>query len=269
MKNDLLGYDALRSKLTETDDGGFESHIPDNWRQGRTAYGGLTTGLAYSAAQKAFADLPHLRSAQVTFVGPVVSDPTFTSRLLRQGRNVTSVIVEANCEEDNVAIATFMFGGSRESQLNTTLAAADSPAPEDCDAFIPEGFQGMAPGFTLNFDTRLIEGHRPMMGASEGYIRVWSRHRDVASREGIGSFLTIGDVLQPAAATTMKSMSAISSMNWHMNILEPEVGTDEGWWQIETKQTAAKDGYSSQVMRFWNRAGVLVAEGMQSVAVFS
>ena len=269
MNNDLIAYHALCAKLTKTDEGGFESFIPDNWRQGRTAYGGLTTGLAYSAAQKAFPDLPHLRSAQVTFVGPVVSDPIFSTRLLRQGRNVTTVIVEAYCGEANVAVATFMFGGSRPSKLNVTLPATEAPAPEDCELFVPEGFQNMAPGFTQNFETRLISGHRPLTGAKEGYIRVWSRHKDEASRDGIGSFLTLGDVLPPAAAPTMKNMSAISSMNWHMNILEPEAGTKDGWWQIETKQTAAKEGYSSQVMRFWNHAGILIAEGMQSVAVFS
>lgn len=269
MKTDLLGYAALRAQITEPSPGIFNSHIPDNWRQGRTAYGGLTTGLAFSATEKAFPGLPPLRSAQVTFVGPVVSDPGLTPRLLRQGRNVTTVIVEASCGDNNVAVATFMFGASRPSQLNATLPATMSPAPEDCALFIPEGFQNMAPGFTQNFETRLVAGHRPLAGAQEGYIRVWSRHKDKASQNGIGSFLTLGDVLPPAAAPTMKSMSAISSMNWQMNILEPETGTDEGWWQVETKQTAAKDGYSSQVMRFWNRAGVLVAEGMQSVAVFS
>ena len=39
-------------------------------------------------------------------------------------------------------------------------------------------------------------------------------------------------------------------------------------WHIETKQTAAKDGYSSQIMRYWNQNGLLVAEGMQFVAIF-
>lgn len=269
MKNDLTGYGALRAQMSETNSGTFTSHIPDNWRQGRTAYGGLTTGLALSAAEKTFTDLPPLRSVQVTFVGPVVSDPVFTTRLLRQGRNVTTVLVQVHCDEANVAVATFMFGASRASQLNTTLPATHSPAPEECNLFIPEGFQKMAPGFTQNFETRLIAGQRPLTGAKDGYIRVWSRHRDKLSRDSIGSFLTLGDVLPPAAAPTMKSMSAISSMNWQMNILEPELGTEDGWWQIETKQTAAKDGYSSQVMRFWNRSGILIAEGMQSVAVFS
>jgi len=38
-----------------------------------------------------------------------------------------------------------------------------------------------------------------MSGAEEGYIRTWSRHMDEASRDGIDSLVTIGDVLPPAA----------------------------------------------------------------------
>jgi acyl-CoA thioesterase len=62
-------------------------------------------------------------------------------------------------------------------------------------------------------------------------------------------------------------MGPVSSVNWMINFLgEPE--TEDGWWHIETKETATANGYSSQIMRFWNASGDLVAEGMQSVAIF-
>ena len=107
-----------------------------------------------------------------------------------------------------------------------------------------------------------------MSGASEGYIRVWSRHKHVESRSGMPSLLAIVDVLPPAAMPMFQKMGPISSMTWMMNFLVDEPQTDDGWWHIETKLTAALNGYSSQVMRFWNTEGTLVAEGMQSVAMF-
>ena len=91
---------------------------------------------------------------------------------------------------------------------------------------------------------------------------------DEKSRDGVASFLCIGDVLPPAAIPMFTKMGAISSMNWHINVLVDDVATKDGWWHIESNQSAASDGYSSQIMRYWNTDGVLVAEAIQSVAIF-
>ena len=107
-----------------------------------------------------------------------------------------------------------------------------------------------------------------MTGHDEGLIRVWARHLDPASHTGTVNFLTIGDVLAPAAAPLLKSVTAISSINWTVNIIPETVTTDEGWWHVETRLSAAQGGYSSQIMRYWNRAGELISEGTQLVAIF-
>ena len=67
---------------------------------------------------------------------------------------------------------------------------------------------------------------------------------------------------------TFKKMGPISSVNFSLNILVDDPQTKDGWWQVETRQSAAEGGYSSQIMRIWNIDGKLVAEGMQCVAVF-
>ena len=61
----------------------------------------------------------------------------------------------------------------------------------------------------------------------------------------------------------------MSSMNWHVNFLEDHVSTDDGWYLIETALNAAQGGYTSQLMRYWNKSGELIAEGMQSFAIFA
>ena len=77
--------------------------IPD-WMQGRTAYGGVTSGLLLGAVQRLFPDLPPVRSALVNFTAPVGENPLLTARILRQGRNVTTV--EARAEVDGQTTAT-------------------------------------------------------------------------------------------------------------------------------------------------------------------
>lgn len=262
----MAGLQQIIDTMKEAS-GGYGASIPEGWRQGRTVYGGLTSGLLLAATQKAFPDLPPLRSAQINFIGPVTEDPVITPVLLRQGRNVTSVRADMHCAEAVVATCVFNFGGTRDSHVSASLPAPDAPNPDSCEAFTPQQAEKFVPVFFLRFETKLLAGGRPVSGASDGYVRCWSRHQDPASREGPISFLTIGDVLPPAATPTFKQVGPVSSMNWQLNILA-DITTTDGWWHVETRQTAARDGYSSQVMRYWNTDGVLVAEGLQSVAVF-
>jgi len=192
---------------------------------------------------------------------------------LRQGRNVTSAQVTGTIKTDGkaqtIASSNFVFGALRKSELSVDFPAPNAPPPADCEAYTPEFARPMVPQFFHNFDTRLIAGGRPLSGKDEGYIRTWSRHHDAASRDGMGSLLCISDVLPPAAIPMFKKMGPISSVNFTLNILVDTPETEDGWWQVETRQSAATGGYSSQIMRIWNTDGVLVAEGMQCVAVFA
>lgn len=263
----MTNFAALIEQLTPTP-AGLTVSIPDNWKQGRTLYGGLTTALSYEAAQKAFPDLPPLRSCQISFVGPVTDDPYLTANLLRQGRNVSSVQVDMKIGTQTVATANMLFGHGRASDLTVNHPPPVTSTPEDNPPYFPKAIADFAPAFTKNFDIKLIAGERPMTGAQRGYIRVWARHKDAASCRGIASFLTLGDVLPPAALPMFKRMGPVSSMNWQINILEDTIETENGWWQIETELTASKGGYSSQIMRYWNSAGILCAEAIQSVTIF-
>jgi len=262
----MTHYAQLTKNLTPKD-GKVIGSIPDGWRQGRTAYGGVTSALSYEAAKHDFPETPQLRSAMINFIGPVYGDPVFSSKLLRRGKNVTSVQTDANVDEGCVATSTFIFAAKRESVLQAGFPAPEAPTPANSQDFAPKEFQKFLPAFIQNFEVKFIAGSRPAMGADEGYMRVWARHSDPASQTGMASLLCIGDILPPAAAARMKQMGPISSVNWMMNVLAEPV-TKDGWWHIESRETATSGGYSSQVMRFWNTDGVLVAEGMQAVAIF-
>lgn len=263
----MIGFNEIANNVVAEGEG-YRGIIPKGWRQGRTAYGGLTAGLSLIAAQKQFSDLPPFRSATINFIGPVTGDPVFTSRKLRQGRNVTSVETQGTVDGKPISNATFIFAAERGSAVRVDFPAPETPLPAVCEPFTPPGAEGFVPAFFNRFDTRLIEGARPMSGAKEGYIRTWSRHHDEASREGIASLLTLGDVLPPSAAPLFKELGPVSSVNWIFTVLSDDPKTEDGWWHVETKLTAAMGGYSTQVMRIWNTDGQLVAEGMQCVAIF-
>lgn len=268
----IIGFETLAAQMQKRGEY-YAAQIPPQWRQGRTAYGGLTAGLALRAAHNAFADLAPLRSSAVSFIGPVGEHSTFTPRILRRGKNVTPLSVDVMSQNKDAEMClsgrvALVFGASRDSALSVAQSAAPAPAPDDCPLFTPEQFEAFVPKFFLQFDTRLISGHRPMSGAQEGYIECWTRHKDESSRSGTAALLTLGDVLPPAALPMFKTMGPVSSVTWLFNLLTDAPQTKEGWWRVDTRLTAAQSGYSSQIMRVWNTDGALVAEGMQSVAVF-
>lgn len=264
---DELGFAEISNTMQPHGEG-YLAVIPESWRQGRTCYGGLTAGLAVAAATRRFENLPPLRSANVTFVGPVSGAPVFTPKLLRRGRNVTMIEVSAKVGEEVVGTVTCAFGAARKSELSAEITAPPAPHPADCEPFTAPQMSRFVPGFFHRFETQLIEGGRPVSGADEGYIRAWSRHTDPDSREGTASFVTLSDVLPPAAMPMFTKMGPVSSMTFLLNILDDTPTTKDGWWQIETRQTAARGGYSTQIMRFFDNNGRLVAEGLQSVAIF-
>lgn len=263
----LIGFRALAENF-QPQSGGYQITIEQGWRQGRTAYGGLTAGLSLAAIAKDFPDLPPLKTIQTTFVGPVAETPILRTQLLRQGRNVTTIEAKVYSGDEVSAVSICMFGSARESHLKQSLAAKSLPDPNICEPFMPKAAEDFVPEFAKRFETKMIEGGRPMSQHERAFMRVWSRHKDVTSRTGADGLMVLGDVLPPAATTTFKQMGPISSMNWHMNILVDDVDSEDGWYQLEIEQTAALGGYSSQPMRYWNKNGDLIAEGLQSVAIF-
>lgn len=247
----------------------WRASVPQSWRQGRTCYGGLTAGLAYAAATRTFTDLPPLRSVIVNFTGPVGEAPEFTAGILRKGRNMTTVNVDVMSGDALGARIIFSFGAGRDSTISKTLNRAPNPKPLDTyEPFTPKQAEPYVPNFFLHFDTRLIDGHRPMSGADDGYIFTASRHKDDASRAGMAGLLAIADVLPPAALPMAKTMGPVSSVNWIINILSNDISTEDGWWQIENSLNDAGRGYSSQSMKLWDADGRPIIDAMQSVTVF-
>ena len=265
MSNSFQSYRRLVDRLDQNN----SLEIEQSWRQGRTAYGGLTTALSLAAITRNFPDLPPLRTFQITFVGPVGETPRFETSRLRQGRNITSIEAKTINDDQTNASGVFMFGANRESSVFKTQPSPSQMEPESCEDFIPEQAKPFVPKFVTQFDTRLVAGHRPMTAAKDGYILAWARHAHPDSRQGTDAFTCLADVLPGAAAPMVSRPAPMSSMNWQMNFLKDDVVTDDGWYLVETKLSAALGGYSSQVMRFWNKKGEMIAEGTQSFAIFS
>ncbi|TPG43019.1 thioesterase family protein [Sphingomonas koreensis] len=244
-------------------DTGFTATIPADWMQGRTTYGGLSSALALYAAQHSEADLPPLRSAQVSFIGPLAGAVTVTATKLRRGRNAAFIQSDITSDAGLGYRATFVFMADQPSRLSLDEAAGhDRPAPAP-DAKL---YTGPDEFFTGNFN--FLDLKEPDLGPAE--LLRWARLRDSDGLDPMVELMAVADALPPAAFKLLGNVHApVSSLTWIVNLLTPRPATRDGWWLLHARADQAKSGCSSQSMAIWNADGQRVAEGMQSVAIFA
>lgn len=246
--------------------------LPDEWKQGRTAYGGLTAALLLNAIQNSYDDLPPMRSMQITFVGPATGTLKFSHTLLRRGKN--TCIIEGRIDgDDGVGITgTFIFANRRGFTQTVPPTKLDNViAPEDSLEFLSTG---AGPIFIEHFDMLFCRGDRPFGDnpTSQTRFQLWMRHRDTQAQSGIVPLIALADSPPPALVTRYPARVPLSSMNWHINmhndLQDDTPETQDGWWLIDVDCTYAADGYTSQMMNIYNRAGEQVLEATQYLAIF-
>lgn len=240
-------------------------HLPaaNDWMQGRTLYGGFSALIAYTAAVRAHPELPSLRSAQIAFVAPVGDTVEPKVEIVRMGRNVTQVRSDLLVDGKTALSAFLVFGTEREPN-----ALHPAPRIEPWPGAPEENEPLPAPKekhFISNYEIRRAQD---VSGPGEPIVRRWFRLREDTGLDPVSQLILIGDTLPPASIRAMKRQGPLSSINWMINILNPQATTRDGWWLAETVSDHADHGYSSERLRLWNADGEMVMAGMQAAAIF-
>lgn len=245
---------------------GFRVAVPEEWHQGRTVYGGLSAALALEAARRAAGDgLPPLRSAVVSFVGPLSGTVEVRGRLLRRGKNATWTSAEVTREGECGLQASFVFMGPVKSILNLN----DRPVPVGLVPLgeaIVRGIHPLMPVFLHNFFE--FRYALPRAPEKQPEACAWVRLLDRAGLDPISEIILVADALPPAAMPLLNLGTPVSSMTWQVNLLTAAPATTDGWWLLRSRGDYSEDGCSSQSMDIWNTDGVPIASGMQSIALF-
>ncbi|OYY70566.1 thioesterase family protein [Sphingomonas sp. 28-63-12] len=240
---------------------GFTTMIPADWMQGRTSYGGISSAIALHAAQQSEPDLPPLRSAQISFIGPLAGEITVTATKLRRGRTAAFIQADIVSAAGLGLRATFVFMASQPSKIDFDQRPPVThpyPTPETKVFTGPEAF------FINNFNFLDLKD-----GLGAGELLRWARLRATAGLDPMVQMLAIADALPPAVARLFDGgFPPVSSVTWIVNMLTDAPATIDDWWLLSAKSDFARNGCSSQTMRVWNAKGQLMAEGMQSVALF-
>ena len=252
--------------IEDAGEGRWTCNPSDDWRQGRTLYGGLSAALCYAACERLVPSLPPLRSAQIAFVGPSAGEATLVPTILRQGKSVTFMACDLIADGVVATRTLFAFGGERESAFAIEAPSAPVvPRPDTCTSM----FGDRRPAFAQHFDMRTAAGSRPVTGANEGDMVVWVKHLDADAPRNLVSLVAMADALPPASMPRLTGPAAISSMTWHFDVADPARFDAAGWMLMRSTDDAVGHGYSGQSMAMWDEAGRPILLGRQSVAVFA
>lgn len=239
--------------------------LPATWLQGRTAYGGLSSALALHVLKKSIAqiDAP-LKTAQISFIGPVSENVMFHVDLLRKGKSATQISVDAKVEEQMCYRAGFVFGLPRESQIAHDFSSCpEVPAPSHYTSIPNSPF---TPQFLNNFDVKFVNNAYPMAGLDYPEIIAWVRLKDAAEIDPEVLLLAIGDCLPPAAMVCFKSPAPVSSLTWCVDFAQPAKSGE--WFLLRSKSVRSHQGYSYQTMEMWYENRELALISTQTVSIF-
>jgi acyl-CoA thioesterase len=248
--------DALRWELT----------IPEDWMQGRTAFGGLVAAAAVRAVRTALGAQCPLRSLHTAYLAPVAAGTAALAvEVLRQGRYVTQAEVRVLQAGAVVACVHAVLGERRASSLRIARGDASAPfTPEDGleIPFLP----GVTPTFTQHFEYRLAAGGIPFSGSSDARLQGHCRHRTRAS--GVEAVIALLDAWPTPALNLASRPIPASTVRWTAHLVgDPDAAPADGWWRYQAEALTCGDGYSTTFAQLF--AGPeLVAWMEQLVAVF-
>ncbi|MEK9719518.1 MAG: thioesterase family protein [Quisquiliibacterium sp.] len=262
---DLTSFSAMMAGL-RADGDAYWITLPEDWLQGRTAYGGLSAALCLAATLRAAPALAPLRSAQFAFIAPATGTLRIVPSVLRQGKSASFVGVELFGDSGLAARATLCFGAERA--LADAYGGLAFPAParaDDCPAFYRFANQ---PNFMNHFDGRLAGGGAPLSASARPEMLVWLRHRDTNEPDDLVRLIALADALPPAAFVSFKDSAIISTMAWSIEMLDAKPSSPDGWWLVRGAADTVARGYSTQSTVIWSPDTRPVLYARQTIAIF-
>jgi acyl-CoA thioesterase len=267
------GFSQVLASIEPIPGAGFSVTVPPDWLQGRTVFGGMQMALGGRAMRAVLplqaAAMP-LRSAQMTFVGPLLGGTPIRMKAetLRAGKSTVHARCDLMHDDGKVACTVVgIFGGPRESRFVKEMPRPDpGVSAEDANASVVG--PPMSPAFQKHFDVRTARGARPYSGYSEPRSLIYARLRDreCGSEDAL---LALADVIPTPVLSILTEPTPASSVNWMIEVLRDPAYLDlHDWVLIDTEVRAGTSGYLSQTSVLYGADGHAYSVSHQTVAVF-
>jgi acyl-CoA thioesterase len=269
----LTGFSQVLAAIEPCAGPGFSVTVPSDWLQGRTVFGGMQMALGGRAMRAVLplqaAAMP-LRSAQMTFVGPLLGGTPIRmqAETLRAGKSTVHARCDLMHEDGKVACTVVgIFGGPRESRFVKEMPRPD-PGVSAEDASGSVTGSPLSPAFLRHFEVRVARGAQPYSGYTEPRSLIYARLRDreCGSEDAL---LALADVIPTPVLSMLTEPAPASSVNWMLEVLRDPAYLDlHDWALIDTEVRAGTAGYLSQTSVLYGADGHANSVSHQTVAVF-
>ncbi len=194
--------------------------IPDEWFQGRTAFGGILTAMIVKAIKSEVDDQRLLSFVTTSFINPLTPDVSFKIVVsnLPEGRSVTHMEGRAIQEGKTIAVVLAGLGVPRELSIN--IEGAEAPvvlAPE-------KGFEltyipNVSPKYFQNFNLSQVLGDLPFTGSKRSQMGGWMRFKDDLDEITDAHVIALIDAWPVGILPMLDTPSPMSTLSWNIEFI--------------------------------------------------
>lgn len=239
--------------------------VPEGWRQGRGAFGGLTLAtLARAASEHADAGGRALRAITAEIPAAVGPGPArIRVTTLRAGTGLSTLAAELEQNGEVVAHAVLSFGKARVADLDRAATAPPTPPPAAAVGVVPVGEMG--PEFAKHLEYRLIHG-LPFVGESEPRTEGWIRFLEPGDVPHPIALIGLADAWFPSVLPIVSAPRPLATISFAAHVFEREWSLAEPLYH-RSRLVGSQQGYFVEVRELFTPRGELCVMNQQTMAV--
>ncbi len=266
----------LTAASTPTPEPGGVRHlhdVPEGWRQGRGAYGGLIVASLIRAIEHRVGDDDRkVRSVTAELPGPVEPGAIqIDVEILRAGNHVSTARAALTQHGAVKSHAVAVLATTRRGSGPTGWQELEPPRVASWRSLEPArigvpGEPGTWPEFAQHFEYRVVEG-LPMTGGPTRTVG-WIRPRHPGDIRDAAHIAAMIDAWWPAALVRFTTMRPLATIVYTLDIVAGLAGLDPDA-PLLYRGTApiCADGYFLETRELWGEDGRLVALNQQTFAI--
>ncbi|MFN0248212.1 MAG: acyl-CoA thioesterase [Kofleriaceae bacterium] len=247
-------------------DGRFTLVVPEGWRQGRGAFGGLCIASLIRAIEHTVGDpARRVRSITAELPGPVDAGAAeITVEILRAGNAVTTARAMLRQPNGVKSHVVAVLGATRKS-VDVAWQEHEAPKAPAWTEVAPLPNFGV-PEFAQHFEYRVVDG----IPGSGGTARTsgWVRARDPGTARDSAYIAAMADVWWPGALVRFDRMRPAATIAYTLAIVGTLDGLDPAAPLLHRGSVPVMaDGYFLETRELWGADGRLVAINHQTMAL--
>jgi acyl-CoA thioesterase len=234
--------------------------VPSDWWSWAGAHGGLLVALAAADASSVAPDVA-LRGSTAQLLRPVRGPLTLASRVVHAGRRLTTVRTEGTAAGRTALVVHSTFGpATAGTGTGAPLPAPLVHAPEDLPAFVPPA--DLVP-FGAHVDIRPTDDVLPLSSATTARLSAWVRLRDEAGAPGPLRTTLLADALAPSLYAVLDQPAPVPTVELSIHHRAPAPLGADPWLLVQARTDWSDEGWVSEAVDLWDRAGTHVATSRQ------